>query len=148
MFEDEVAEGDAGYVGGKVVVVVTVVDCEVTLEVHDEVAEHGLGEVHELVVVGVGPVEFEHGEFGVVLGRHAFVAEVFADFVDAFEAADHEAFEVEFIGDAEVELFVEGVVVGGEGFGHGATVEGLHDGGFDFDEVVVVHEAAEEGGDS
>ena len=41
------------------------------------------GELHQVVVVGVGLVELEHGELGVVAGADAFVAEVAVDFVDA-----------------------------------------------------------------
>ena len=38
---------------------------------------------HEVVVVGVGLVELEHGELGVVAGADALVAEVAVDLVDA-----------------------------------------------------------------
>ena len=60
----------------------------------DEAARAFLRGGHHGVVVGVGLVELEHGEFGVVLDVYAFVAEVVADFVDALEAADDEALEV------------------------------------------------------
>ena len=60
--------------------------------------------VHQVVVVGVGLVELEHGELGIVLGADAFVAEVAIDLVDAVHAADHQALEVELGRDAEEEV--------------------------------------------
>ena len=107
------------------------------------------GEAHEIVVVGVGLVELEHGELGVVAGADAFVAEVAVDLEDAVEAADDEALEVELGGDAEEEVDVERVVVGDEGPGGGSAGDGLHHGGFDFDVAAVVEEGsdgAEDGG--
>ena len=79
------------------------------------------GEVHQVVVVGVGLVELEHGELGVVLGADAFVAEVAVDLVDAVEAADDQPLEIELRRDAQEEVEVERVVVGGEGPRGGAA---------------------------
>jgi hypothetical protein len=67
------------------------------------------------VVVRVGLVELEHGELGVVLGADAFVAEVAVDLVDAVEAADDQALEVELGRDAQEEIEIERVVVRLEG---------------------------------
>ena len=47
-----------------------------------------LGHRHDLLVVGVGLVPLQHGEFRLVVAVHPFVAEVLADFVDALEATD------------------------------------------------------------
>ena len=107
------------------------------------------GEVHQVVVVGVGLVELEHGELGVVLGADAFVAEVAVDLVDAVDAADDQALEVELGRDAEGERDVERVVVGGEGAGGGAAGDGVQHGGFDFEVAAGVEEladGAEDGG--
>ena len=78
-------------------------------------AEQVLGEVHEVAVIGVGLVELHHGEFRVVAGGEPLVPEVAVDLVDPLEAADHQALEVQLRGDAQVELHVQGVVVGDEG---------------------------------
>ncbi len=95
------------------------------------------------MVVAVGLVELEHGELGVVLGGDAFVAEVAVDLVDAIHAADYEALEVELGGDAELEVEIEGVVVGEEGAGGGSAGYGVHHGGFDFEVAAGVEEGAE-----
>ena len=99
--------------------------------------DHG----HDVVVVGVGLVPLEHRELGVVLEADALVAEVLADLVDALEAADDAALEVELGGDAQVEVALELVVVGHEGPRHGAAVERLQDGRLDLDEAALVEKA-------
>src|SRR5258708_3371335 len=43
-------------------------------------------ELHQVVVVGVGLVELEHGELEVVFCTDAFVAEVAVDLIDAVES--------------------------------------------------------------
>ena len=56
-----------------------------------QLGEELLRERHQVVVGGVGLVELEHGELGVVLARQPLVAEVAADLVDPLEAAHHQA---------------------------------------------------------
>ncbi len=58
------------------------------------VAYHLLGEFHDLKIIGIGPVELKLGELRIVLERNAFVAEVAADLVDAFQVADEQPLEV------------------------------------------------------
>ena len=120
----------------------------VAAEVRDETA-HGFGgraherldHGHDVVVVDVGFVGLEHRELGVVLEAHALVAEVLAHLVDAVDAADDAALEVELDGDAQVEVALELVVVGHEGPRHGAAVERLQDGRLDLDEAALVEES-------
>lgn len=81
-----------------------------------QLAEQFLGQVHVVFVVGVGLVELEHGEFGVVPGRDAFVTEVAVDLEDLLETADHQALEVQLRGDAQEHGHVQRVVMGLERF--------------------------------
>ena len=105
--------------------------------------EQLLGEVHQVVIVGVGLVELEHGELGIVARGDALVAEVAVDLIDAVHAADQQALEVELGGDAQEEIDVERVVVGGERPRGRASGDGLHHRSFHFDEVAGVEEAAD-----
>ncbi len=50
-----------------------------------------LGDVHEVMEVGIGPVEFAGSELGVVPGVYAFVAEVAVDLEDFLKAAHKQA---------------------------------------------------------
>ena len=103
--------------------------------------EQLLGERHQVVVVGVGLVELEHRELGVVLRRDPLVAEVAVDLVDALEAADDQALQVQLGRDAQVEVHVERVVVGDEGPRRGAAGDRLHHRRLDLEEAARVEEA-------
>ncbi len=102
-----------------------------------------LGEVHQVVVVGVGLVELEHGELGVVAGGDALVAEVAVDLVDAIEAADDEALEIKLRGDAQEKIDIERVVMRDEGPCGRASGDGLHHRSFDLDEAAGIEKAAD-----
>lgn len=105
-----------------------------------EGGEEGFGGGDEVGEGGVGLVEFAGGEFGVVGGVEAFVAEGGAELEDAVEAADDEALEPEFGRDAQREGVGWG---GGEGGGDGAAGGRGEDGGLDFEERAGVEEVAE-----
>ncbi len=57
--------------------------------------DHLFGAAHDAFVVGVGFVELELRELGVVLEADALVAEVAADLVDAVVAAHDQPLEVQ-----------------------------------------------------
>src|SRR5690606_18488772 len=75
---------------------------------------HVLYQSQNVEVVLASPVQLEHRVFGVVFIADALVAEVAADLVDGLEAADYQALQVQLEGDAQVEVMVEGVVMGDE----------------------------------
>ena len=58
---------------------------------------------------------------------HALVAEVLGELVDAGEASDDQSLEVELVGDTQVQGDVQGIVMGDEGPGVGASGNGLED---------------------
>ena len=74
--------------------------------------------------------------------RDALVAEVLAELVDLLETAHDQALEVELGCDPQVQVAVERVVVGDEGPGESAAVEGLQDRRLDLEEAALVEEAA------
>ena len=94
-----------------------------------------LDQLHELVVVGVGPVQLEHRELGVVLGRQPFVAEIAVDLVDALEAADDQPLQIELRRDAQVHVQIERVVVRHERPRRRAARNRLHHRRLDFHEI-------------
>ncbi len=100
------------------------------------------GHRHQLVVVGVGLIELEHRELGVVLRRHALVPEVPRQLVDPLHAADHEALEVQLRRDSQVEVHVERVVVRHKGPRRRAAGDRLHDRRLDLHEAAAVEERA------
>ena len=73
--------------------------------------EQFLGQIHQVVVVGVRPIELEHGELRVPAVADAFIPEVAIDLENLLDAADHEALEVELWRNPQEELHVECVVM-------------------------------------
>ena len=100
--------------------------------------QHLLGKIHVVFIVPVGCVVFEHGEFLKVGRVHAFIAEASGEFIDALEAADDCAFQVELRGDTEVDGEVQGFMVSFEWAGGGAGCFCGEDGGFNFQKIVFV----------
>ena len=117
----------------------------------EHLARHGLDErldpVHRVAVVGVRLVPLEHRELGVVLERHALVAEVLPELVDALEPSDDEPLQVELGRDAEVEVALELVVMRDERTREGATVARLQHRSLDLDEALAVEIGAHCGDD-
>ena len=106
----------------------------------DPAAERVSGFQHELfcdfrhpVVVGIGRVELEHREFGIVRRVDALVAEIAADLVDPLDAADHEPLQIELERDPQEKIDIERIRVRGEWPRRRAAVKGLQDGGLDLD---------------
>ena len=98
------------------------------------------GERHHRPPVGVGLVDLEHGELGVVAGGDPLVAEVAVEFVDPLPAPDQDPLQVELGGDPQVEIDVEGVVVGDEGPGRRPAHRRLHHRRLHLQETPVVEE--------
>ena len=94
-----------------------------------------LDQLHQLVVVGVGPIQLEHRELGVVAGREPLVAEIAVDLVHALEAADDQALEVQLGRDAQVHVLIERVVVRLERPRRRAAGNRLHHRRLDFHEI-------------
>ncbi len=109
--------------------------------------QHLFGEVHHPVVVLVGHVELHAGEFRVVCLVHALVAEILGEFVHPGKAAHDQALEVQLIGDSQVHVHVQRIVVRDERTGSGAAGDGLQDGGFHLQAAGVVEVAAHGGDD-
>ena len=109
------------------------------------VAQHLLGEVHQIMVRPVGRIELHHRELGVVADRDAFVAEVAVDLEHPLEAADDQALQIQLRRDAQVHLLVERVVMRDEGLGIGAAGDRVQHRRFDFQEVMLDHMAADRG---
>ncbi len=106
-------------------------------------AQQVLGLLDEHFVVGVGLIELQHGELGVVALRDPLVAKVAVDLVDPLQAADDETLEVELRCDAEEEVDVESVVVRDEWTRRGAAGDGLHHRRLHFDEAMAVEPVAD-----
>ena len=117
------------------------------VDLHGHAGHEALDALHRVRVVRVRLVPLQHGELGLVLVGHAFVAEVLAQLVDLLQPSDDEALEVELGGDAEVEVGVERVRVGHERLRESAAVARLQGRRLHLEEARVVEVPADRGDD-
>ena len=120
-----------------------VLDLVPASDVLDESGEEALGDLHEVVVVGVGHVKLAGGELGVVGEVDTLVTELATNLVYAVNPSNNKHLEVELGGDAHEEVHVQVVVMGDEGLGGGASSDHVHHGGLHLEEAEGVEEAAE-----
>ena len=139
---DELAHGGAAERGLEVDVVAPDVDLRGTVESQGDALEHVLGEGHHPVVVLVGHIDFHGGELGVVGAVHALVAEVAAELIHTGEATDYQTLEVELVGNAEIEVDVQRVVVRDEGARGGTAGDALQHGGVHLEVALLVEVTA------
>ena len=86
----------------------------------DLLGQHGvklLNKAHHTVKIGICLIKLDGGEFGIVLGVHALVAEDTSHLIDPVHAADDEPFKIKLGLDTEIHIHIEGVVVSLEGMG-------------------------------
>ena len=102
-----------------------------------------LGQVHHVVVVGEGLVGLQHRELGVVPGVDALVAEHPPDLEHPLQPADDEPLEVQLQRDPQVEVDVQGVVVGDERAGRRAALDRLQHRALDLGETQAVQVVAD-----
>jgi hypothetical protein len=60
----------------------------------------------------VGHVDFQHRELGVVTPVHPLIPEILGKLVHTVISANDQPFQVKFIGNAEIEGRIQGIVVG------------------------------------
>ena len=106
-----------------------------------------LCERHQISVVGIGLVELQHRELGVVVGRDPLVAEVAVDLVHPFQPPDHAPLQVQLRRDAEVEREIQRVVMRDERARRRSPGDRLHHRRLDLQEAARVQEAAHLGDD-
>ena len=73
-----------------------------------------------------------------------FIAKIPIYFKDPVEAAHQQTFEIQFRGDAQIQGHGQDVVIGFKRPGRGAPGNGLHHGGFHFQEAPLVHKLPHE----
>ena len=109
-----------------------------------QVAQQRLGQVHQVAVIGVGLVELQHGELGVVTRAQPLVTKIPVDLVHALEAANHQPLEIQLRRNAQEIVTVHDVVMGHEWLGRGTARQRVHHRCFDFHEAERVHELPNE----
>ncbi len=102
-----------------------------------QTGEHLLGHDHQVFVRAVRPIELQHGELRVVLGRYPFVSEIPVYFEHPLESADKQTLQVQFRGYTKIELATQGMMIRLKGTCGSAAGNRLHHGRLDFQKTVV-----------
>ena len=83
-------------------------------------------------------IALHHRKFGQMRRVHAFVAKIFRDFVHALVHADEQAFQIQFVRNAQIQIAFEFIVVRHKRFRQRAAVQRLKHRRFHFDKIVAV----------
>src|SRR5206468_5705291 len=100
-----------------------------------------LSEVCHLLEIGIGPIRFKHGKFGIVFSGNAFVSKVTVDFEYLVEPAHEQTFQIKLERNAQVKIEAERLVMRSEWFGGRASSDRLQNWRFDFDEPALLQKA-------
>ena len=101
-----------------------------------------LGKIHHAEVIRVGLIKLQHREFGIVVRRDPLIAEIAVDLVDALQAAHHQALQIQFRRDPQIQIDVERVVMRPERARRRAAVKRLEHGRLHFQKAVRLQVAA------
>src|SRR5437868_13596795 len=94
-----------------------------------------------LFEIGIGPIRFEHGKFGIVLSGNTFVAKVTVDFEYLIEPTDEQTLEVQFRRNPQIKIKTERLVMRAERFGRSTTGNALKHGSFYFQKSALFQKA-------
>src|ERR1700741_1698204 len=104
--------------------------------------EQLLCERHKVAIIAVGLIELQHGELGIMFAGDALVAKIAVDLVNAIESSHQKALQIQLRGDTQVEIEIEGIVVGDERARSGPAGNRLHHRRFHFDITACIEERA------
>lgn len=108
----------------------------------DHAVEHLLGEVDEVLVVGVGPVELAGGELWVVGLVNSLVSELLAQLVDSVESSDDQLLQEKLGSDSKGQISLERIVESCEWLRSGSSSLHVQHRGVDLHEPSVVQEGS------
>ena len=125
LLQNCIGHGDATIGSLEVNLVVADLNLGGAVDIHADLLEHGLGELHHPVIVLISHIYLHAGELRIVGAVHTFVAEVARELIYTLETADDQTLEIELIGDTKIEGDVERIMVCDEGTCRGAAGDGL-----------------------
>ncbi len=95
------------------------------MEVDGDLFYHFLHKVHHPFIILVGNIEFHLCKLRVVKPAHAFISEIFAEFIYPVISSYDQPFQIQLIGNTQIEGHVQAVVMGLERTGSSTTVQWL-----------------------
>ena len=118
-------------------------DFEWTTDLFGRMTNQFFDQVRHFLEIGVGPVNFQHGKFRIVLPRNAFIPEISVQFEDFGESANQKALQIKFGSDPQIKIEPERLVVGAERRRRRATGHRLQNRRFHFQETAVFQKPAD-----
>ncbi len=103
-------------------------------------AQHLFGQIHQIIVVCIRHIEFQHGEFWVMTNRDTFVTEVTVDFIHTLETTYDQTFQIQLWCDTQIHVDIQRIVVRDKWTRRRTTRNHLHHRGFYFHEAFAVQE--------
>ena len=100
--------------------------------------EEGFGRFHHPVIVFVGDIKLHNRKLRIVRSVHPFVSKVFGKLINTIETADNQTFEVQLVGDTQVERNVQCIVMGDKWTRCGSTRNRLKDWRFHFQIALII----------
>ena len=97
-----------------------------------DMLHQAFGALHHAVHIGIGLIELNGGELGVVGGVHAFVTEQTTNLVHPIKAADDAALQIQLGGNTQVQIHIQRIVMGDKGTGGSTTLNDIQNGGIHF----------------
>ena len=116
----------------KVVLTALVFDRGSRVQLLRHASQQVLGQVHQVMIIRIGLIEFQHGEFRIMPGRQPLVTKITINLVDLFITTDNQSFQIQFRCDTQKQVHVQRIVEGSERPCSGTTRNGLHHRCFDF----------------
>ncbi len=106
-------------------------------------ADHLFGQVHQVLIGRIAHVEFQHGEFRIVLCGDTLIPKVPVDLIDPLDSPHHEALEIKFRSNPQEQLHVEGIVKGPEWASRCSSRYGLHHRRFNLKEFPLIQKGTQ-----
>ena len=88
-----------------------VINWTIPMDGFRSVLDNAFSQVHNILVVSIGLVDFDGCEFGVVSSIHSFITEDTSNFINALHSTNDQAFQVKFGRNTKDHVNVLGIVV-------------------------------------
>ena len=141
-FDDRLFQRKAFERGRKIELLTLVVYRRRAAHLPHEMPDQILGQSHQVLVVGISLVEFQHRKFGIVPGGQSLVAKITVNLEHFLHTADDEPLQIQLRGNAQVQLHVERIVMRNEWPCGCAARDCLHHRCLDFEKPALVQKLA------
>ena len=107
-------------------------DLSRTQHFSSHLAQHVFCEIHQVIKVGVGLIELQHGELRIMSRGQTFIAEVAVDLVDALKATHYQTLQIKLRRNTQVHINIQRIMVSHKRTCHSTTRNNLQHWGFNF----------------